>query len=165
MRRRRCSAQDVTGEYVDLGARIKALQETRATYVRILAKATSIDDTLAVQQQITSVQTQIDQLQGQQQVLADRSDLATLIVVIAEPDAPRTTGRSDGGFSGAAGRPGRAGAVLAGSASRPAAAPAAALNASASPDGQTRRRCRAAVVSISVIDGWSSGGGFGWRIS
>lgn len=80
-------ATDVTATYVDLSARIDALSQTRATYLTLLSRATSIGDTLAVQQQIQQVQTQLEQLQGQQKVLADSSDLATLAVSITETGA------------------------------------------------------------------------------
>lgn len=80
-------AQDVTSQYVDLGARITALEQERATFLTLLSKATTIGDTLAVQQQIQPVQTQIEQLQGQQKLLADRSDLATLAVTVSEVNA------------------------------------------------------------------------------
>lgn len=94
-------ARDVTAEYVDLGARINALTQTRATFLTLLSKATTIGDTLAVQQQIQPVQTQIEQLQGQQKLLADTSDLATLAVSVAQTGgaspAPATHHRS--GFS------------------------------------------------------------------
>lgn len=82
------SATDVTAAYVDLGARIDALTQTRATYLTLLSKAVTIGDTLAVQQQIQQVQTQLEQLQGQQKVLADSSDLATLAVSVTETGAP-----------------------------------------------------------------------------
>ncbi len=82
------SATDVTAAYVDLGARIDALSQTRATYLTLLSRATSIGDTLAVQQQIQQVQTQLEQLQGQQKVLADSSDLATLAVSVTEAGNP-----------------------------------------------------------------------------
>ena len=81
-------ATDVTADYVDLGARIDALSQTRATYLTLLSRATTIGDTLAVQQQIQPVQSQIEQLQGQQKVLADSSNLATLAVSVTEAGAP-----------------------------------------------------------------------------
>jgi hypothetical protein len=77
-------ARNVTSEYVDLGARITALEQERATFYTLLTRATTIGDTLAVQQQIQPLQTQLEQLQGQQKVLADSSDLATLIVSVVQ---------------------------------------------------------------------------------
>jgi hypothetical protein len=95
------SARDVTSQYVDLSARINALQQTRSTYLTLLSKATTIGDTLTVQQQIQQVQTQIEQLQGQQKVLVDSSDLATLAVSVSEAGAvppPVPTHQSPSGF-------------------------------------------------------------------
>lgn len=76
------SGQDVTAKYVDVAARIKALQATRETFLTLLAKATTIGETLAVQQHVTDVQTQIEQLQGQLKVLANRSAMSTLTVTV-----------------------------------------------------------------------------------
>jgi hypothetical protein len=79
------SGVDVTSKYVDLQARIKALQATRATFLTLLSKATTIGQTLAVQQQVTDVQTRIEQLQGQLKVLADTSAMSTLTVTVDQP--------------------------------------------------------------------------------
>jgi hypothetical protein len=79
------SGQDVTGAYVDLDARIHALQDTRAQFVQILSKASAIGDILAVEQQLSTLQTQLEQLQGQQKLLADQASLATLSVHLTEP--------------------------------------------------------------------------------
>lgn len=76
------SAKDVTSKYVDLKARINALQKTRSTYLTILAKATTIGETLAVQQHITDVQSQIEQLQGQKKLLASQAALSTLTITV-----------------------------------------------------------------------------------
>ncbi len=84
------NARDVTGQYVDLTARISALSDTRATYLTLLSRAGTIGDTLAVQQQIQQVQSQLEQLQGQQKVLADSSDLATLTVSVTQSGQPAT---------------------------------------------------------------------------
>jgi hypothetical protein len=76
------SGEDVTGRYVDLQARIHALQQTRDTFLDLLAKATTIGETLSVQQRVTDVQTQIEQLQGQLKVLSSQSSLSTLTVTV-----------------------------------------------------------------------------------
>jgi hypothetical protein len=96
------TARDVTSQYVDLGARISAAQQTRDAYYTLLTKATTIGDTLAVQQTLQAAQTTLEQLQGQQKVLADSSDLATLTVNVAQKSATGTTPivkkSSDNGF-------------------------------------------------------------------
>lgn len=94
-------ARDVTGDYVDLGARISALQQTRSTYLTLLSKATNIGDTLSVQQRVQDVQTQIEQLQGQQKLLADTSDLATLTLTVTEAGSVLPAPHSTGGFGAA----------------------------------------------------------------
>jgi hypothetical protein len=87
-------ATDVTGQYVDLQARISALQDSRQQYLTILAKATTVGDVLAVQQQIDGLQSQIEQLQGQLQLLTSQTTYSTLTVTVNEhtslpPPAPK----------------------------------------------------------------------------
>jgi hypothetical protein len=79
------SAQDVTGRYVDLSARKRALERTRATYLSILSRATTIGATLAVQQRIEDVQQQIDELHGELKLLASQSAFSTLDVAVDQP--------------------------------------------------------------------------------
>jgi hypothetical protein len=81
------TSKDVTGDYVDLVARKTALETSRTTYLTLLGKATTIGEIISVQQQIDGLQVQIEQLEGQRQVLADASDLATLTVEISEVGA------------------------------------------------------------------------------
>ena len=97
------NTKDVTGQYVDLSARLKALTATRDTYLTMLSKATTIGDTLSVQQRIDAIQQQIEELQGEQQVLASQSDLATLDVNVSEKGAVVTvpTEHHRNGFSSA----------------------------------------------------------------
>ena len=79
---------DVTGQYTDLQARLRAATATRDQFLTVLAKATSIGDILAVQDRIQSVQTQIEQLQGQINDLDNRTTYATITVSVTEP-APK----------------------------------------------------------------------------
>ncbi len=77
-------ATDVTGQYVDLQARITALQASRQQYLAILAKATTVGDVLSVQEQINALQVQIEQLQGQLQLLTSQTTYSTLTVTVNE---------------------------------------------------------------------------------
>lgn len=81
--------QDVTTQFVDLDARIGALQAARQQYVTLLSRANNIGDILNVQQHIFDLQAQIEQLQGQRKVLDDQSSLSTLEVRVSEAGAPR----------------------------------------------------------------------------
>jgi hypothetical protein len=76
------SSEDVTSKYVDLQARVHALQRTRDAFLTLLSKATTIGETLSVQQRISDVQSQIERLQGPVKVLGSRSSMSTLTVTI-----------------------------------------------------------------------------------
>jgi hypothetical protein len=78
------TSTDVTGQVVDLQARITALQASRQQYLTILSKALTIGDILAVQSQLDSLQTQIEQLQGQLDVLNSETTYGTLTVSLTE---------------------------------------------------------------------------------
>ena len=82
-------ATDVTSQYIDLNARLQALQDSRQHYLSILAKATTIGDILSVQEQIDTVQQQIEQLQGQLNVLTGETSYSTLTVNVNEGSPPR----------------------------------------------------------------------------
>jgi len=87
------NATDVTGQYVDLQARIAALQDSRQQYLTIMAKATTVGGILAVQEQLQNLQSQLEQLQGQLQLLNNETTYATLAVTVTQkvvtPPPPR----------------------------------------------------------------------------
>lgn len=91
------SALDVTGQYVDLQARITALEDSRRQYLTIMAKATTVGGILAVQEQLDSLQSELEQLQGQLRVLDNQTTYATLTVTLTEravvppPPKPETS--------------------------------------------------------------------------
>lgn len=85
------NGRDVTGQVVDLSARIDALRRTRATYLTILSHATSIGATLSIQDRISGVQTQIEQLQGQRKLLKSESAMSTLTVDVSQRGSPTPT--------------------------------------------------------------------------
>ena len=80
-------SQDVTGEYADVAARIRALEAERDQIGLVLAKAQSINDILAVRDRLSTVQGELEQLQGRQQVLNDQTSLSTLTVALSEKGA------------------------------------------------------------------------------
>jgi hypothetical protein len=78
------SANDVTGQYVDLQARISALQVSRTQYLTIMTRTNSINGILAVQSQLNSIQSQIEQLQGQLNLLNTETTYGTLSVALTQ---------------------------------------------------------------------------------
>ena len=95
------NAVEVTGQVLDLGARIDNLRTTEAALQAIMARATKISDVLAVESQLSDVQGQIEQLSTQQAHLKDQASLATLSVLYALPPTPDTVVTSRGWDPGA----------------------------------------------------------------
>jgi hypothetical protein len=79
---------DVTGQYTDLQARLRAASATRDRFLSVLSQATLIGDILAVQDRIQAVQTQIEQLQGEIQQLDDQATYGTITISVNEPGPP-----------------------------------------------------------------------------
>ncbi|HYK95163.1 MAG TPA: DUF4349 domain-containing protein [Candidatus Dormibacteraeota bacterium] len=83
---------DVTGQVVDLGARIKNLQATEQALQAIMNRATAIKDVLAVQDQLTTVRGQIEEMQAQQSGLQEQAAYSTLTVTFSlKPDPVLTS--------------------------------------------------------------------------
>jgi hypothetical protein len=78
-------SSEVTGQVLDLDARIANLKATEQALQAIMAKATKIPDILEVQNQLTGVQGQIEQLSTAEAHLRDQAALATLTVLFQSP--------------------------------------------------------------------------------
>lgn len=78
-------AVEVTGQVLDLGARIDNLRVTERALQAIMARATKISDVLEVQAQLTSVRGQIEQLSTQKAHLEQQAALGTLTVTYEVP--------------------------------------------------------------------------------
>ena len=93
------SANDVTGQYVDLQARISALQVSRSQYLKIMTRTDSINGILAVQSQLNSIQSQIEQLQGQLNLLNSETTYGTLTVALTQAGQVVAPSHSRSGFN------------------------------------------------------------------
>ena len=88
---------DVTGEVVDIEARIRNLRVTEAAFQSIMDRATVIKDVLDVQAQLTAVRSEIEQLSSKAASLRDAAALSTLSVTFALPETPAIA-RQEAGF-------------------------------------------------------------------
>lgn len=84
----RTSSQDVTGQVVDLAARIKNLQATEAAVQAIMERATDIDDVLTVQAELTRIRGEIEQLAAQKSNLEGQAAFSTLTVTFSLKPEP-----------------------------------------------------------------------------
>jgi Domain of unknown function (DUF4349) len=79
------SGQDVTSQYVDLQAQLKAKQAAEQKLLEIMDQATKAEDVLAIYLQVQTVQTEIEQLKGQIKYLEESAALSAISVqLIAE---------------------------------------------------------------------------------
>lgn len=79
------SGQDVTSQYVDLQAQLKAKQAAEAKLLEIMDQAVRAEDVLAIYLQVQTVQTEIEQLKGQIKYLEESAALSAISVrLIAE---------------------------------------------------------------------------------
>lgn len=69
-------SEDVTDEYIDVGARVANQRHLEQQLVTILAQAGKIDDALKVHQELTAVRTEIDRLEGRKRFLESESSMA-----------------------------------------------------------------------------------------
>src|SRR5271165_477725 len=77
------TGQDVTEEYVDLEARIRAQRAVEAQYLAILREAKTIPDILAVQQKLGEARTEIERAEGRRRFLESQTSLSTITVHVA----------------------------------------------------------------------------------
>ena len=88
-------ATEVTGQVIDLGARIQNLRVTETALQGIMTKATKISDILDVQNQLTNVQGQIEELTTEQTHLQQQAADGTLTVGFEAPVVAVTTATND----------------------------------------------------------------------
>mgnify|MGYP003429861001 FL=1 len=79
------SGQDVTSQYVDLQAQLKAKQAAEAQLLEIMDQAVRAEDVLAIYLQVQNIQTQIEQLTAQIKYLEESAALSAISVrLVAE---------------------------------------------------------------------------------
>jgi hypothetical protein len=78
-------AVEVTGQVIDLEARIRNLRASETALQQIASTATRITDVLEVQNQLTNVRGQIEQLSAALADLEDRAGFATLTATFGVP--------------------------------------------------------------------------------
>jgi Domain of unknown function (DUF4349) len=78
----RSTTQDVTGQVVDLGARIRNLQVTERALQSIMDQATVIKDVLSVQAELSTVRGEIERLGAEKAHLEEQAAFSTLTVAL-----------------------------------------------------------------------------------
>ncbi|MGC5360100.1 DUF4349 domain-containing protein [Streptomyces sp. DT24] len=100
---RTSDAQDVTDQVVDVNSRI-ATQRTSVARVRALMdRADRLADVVALEGELSTRQAALESLLAQQASLKDRTTMATITLVLTEPDAVAKESEDDPGFLDALG--------------------------------------------------------------
>lgn len=85
VRQNHVGSQDVTEEYFDIEARIRNKQEEEKRLLKHLSESTGkLDDILAVERELSRVRGEVEQMQGRIRLLADRTELSTIVVEATE---------------------------------------------------------------------------------
>lgn len=83
----KASAQDVTEEFIDLEARIRAKKALEAQILEIMKRATKIPEALEVQRELAEVRAEIEKIEGRKRFLENQSNLSTIKVTLQPPTA------------------------------------------------------------------------------
>ena len=72
------NSEDVSLEYVDVEAHIKALEDEKASLERLMDSAETVEDIIDIQDRLSSVQAQLDSYNGQKRLLEGRVSYSTV---------------------------------------------------------------------------------------
>lgn len=94
---RRVETEDVTGEFVDLEARLKNAEAQEQSLLELMSEAETVEDTLQVQRVLSNTRAEIEQLKGRLNYLEEHTDYSTLTLTLYEPGSTANAQR-DWGF-------------------------------------------------------------------
>ena len=77
--------QDVTGEVIDLEARLRSELRTEESLLKLLDRAVSVSDVLTVERELSRVRANVERLQGQIDFISKSVALATIAVTFSLP--------------------------------------------------------------------------------
>jgi hypothetical protein len=87
--------EDVTGQLVDLAARVRALRAEEDALNALMAEAKNVNEVLSIRGTAVGIREQIEQLAAQEASLADRSSFSTIHVVLHEESATLAKSKPD----------------------------------------------------------------------
>jgi hypothetical protein len=93
------SGRDVTEEYIDLEARLRAQRALEAQILEIMKRAQRVSDALEVNAQLAQVRSEIERLEGRRRFLENQSSLSTIKITL-EPPAPFVSAETAGFATG-----------------------------------------------------------------
>jgi hypothetical protein len=86
VRERNATAQDVTAEYVDLKARLEALETARQRLLQIMQESATTESLLLAEKELTQREAEIESIKGRMQYLTESARLSSITIDLI-PDA------------------------------------------------------------------------------
>ena len=74
------NSQDVTEEYIDIDARLKAKKKLENRYLELLAKANKMSEMLAIEAQLSAIREEIEAKEGQLRYMQNQVSLSTITI-------------------------------------------------------------------------------------
>ena len=99
VRAQKITGKDVTEEFIDLDARLRAQRALEAQFLEIMKRADKVSDALEVQSQLASVRTEIERVEGRRRFLENQAALSTINATL-QPPAPLVGANTTGFFHG-----------------------------------------------------------------
>jgi hypothetical protein len=84
--------QDVTEEFIDIEARLRATRALELQFMEIMKRATSVEEALNVQRQLASVRGDIEKIEGRKRFLENQASLSTIKLRVQTPAAISASG-------------------------------------------------------------------------
>jgi hypothetical protein len=78
---------DVTEEFIDIEARLKAKKSLEMQFLEIMKRANSVEDALNVQRQLAEVRGEIEKIEGRKRFLENQASLSTIKIRLQTPAA------------------------------------------------------------------------------
>ncbi|WP_366185662.1 DUF4349 domain-containing protein [Flavobacterium ovatum] len=81
------SSQDVTEEYIDIDARLKAKKVLESRYIELLKKANKVSEMLEIEGQLSAIREEIEAKEGQLRYMQSRVSYSTITIEFYKPMA------------------------------------------------------------------------------
>ncbi|QNA75889.1 DUF4349 domain-containing protein [Streptomyces sp. So13.3] len=97
---RKVSTEDVTSQVVDVESRIRSQQASLARVRELMSRTTQLSDVVTLEGELSTREANLEALQAQQASLKERTNLATVTLVLSEPEHPASAPppKKDDGF-------------------------------------------------------------------
>ena len=90
------SSEDVSGEFIDISARLKAKQAVEQRFLVLLKDAKNLNDIFAIEKQLLSIREEIESTQARINYLQEHVAYSTITLEIYENSAGSTSGNTFG---------------------------------------------------------------------